>query len=281
MTGRRGVGSGEGIGMDLGLVGRRALVTGSSGGIGAVVAAELAAEGCRVVVHGRDEGRVAARVARIRSDGGQVEGVTGDLGDAEATAALLAEVVEGGPVDILVANAGPFGERTFDEATEADFLRAFETNVVSVVTCVQALLPDMRARGWGRVITVSTRGVISPRPNMVDYSAAKAAVTNLTGSLAQHLAGTGITANTISPGVILTPGMQEMFQSRADAAGDIRPWEELEADIVTGYAANPTGRLGRPEDIAAAAVFLASPRADYINGTTLRVDGAITATVNP
>jgi 3-oxoacyl-[acyl-carrier protein] reductase len=268
--------------MDMRLAGRTALVTGSSAGIGAVIASQLAAEGCRVIVHGRDEGRVTLQAQQIRDAGGQADGITGDLSSREESEALLAEVVETvGPVDILVANAGPFSEHTFDEATEADFLQAFETNVLSVTRCVHALLPAMRARGWGRLITVSTRGVITPLTNMVDYSAAKAAVTNLTGSLAQHLAGSGVTANTISPGVILTPSMQQMFQQRADAAGDTRPWDELEADIVAGYAANPTGRLGRPEDIAAAAVFLASPRADYVNGTTLRVDGAITGTVNP
>ena len=267
--------------MDLHLTSRTALVTGSSAGIGAVIASELAAEGCRVLVHGRDEGKVVRQVEQIRGAGGQADGVTGDIGDPGETEALLAEVVERGPVDILVANAGPFSERTFDEASDGDFLRAFETNVLSVVRCVRALLPAMRARGWGRLITISTRGVIAPLPHMADYSAAKAAVTNLTGNLAQHLAGTGVTANTISPGVILTPSMQEMFQQRADAAGDTRLWADLEADIVAGYAANPTGRLGRAEDIAAAAVFLASPRAGYVNGATLRVDGAITATVNP
>jgi 3-oxoacyl-[acyl-carrier protein] reductase len=267
--------------MDMLLTGRTALVTGSSAGIGAVIAAQLAAEGCRVLVHGRDEGKVTSQVEQIRRDGGHADGVIGDLGDPAETEALLDEVVDRGSVDILVANVGPFSEHTFDEATDEDFLRAFDTNVLSVTRCVRALLPAMRAHGWGRLIMVSTRGVIAPLPNMVDYSMAKAAVTNLTGNLAQHLAGSGITANTISPGVILTPGMQQMFQTRAEAAGDSRPWDELEADIVAGYAANPTGRLGRPEDIAAAAVFLASPRADYVNGATLRVDGAITATVNP
>jgi 3-oxoacyl-[acyl-carrier protein] reductase len=267
--------------MDMLLTGRTALVTGSSAGIGAAIASQLAAEGCRVLVHGRDDDKVARQVEQILRDGGQAAGVTGDIRDPGESEALLAEVVERGPVDILVANAGPFSEHTFDEASDGDFLRAFEANVVSVVRCVRALLPAMRARGWGRIITITTRGVISPLPNMVDYSAAKAGVTNLTAGLAQHLASSGITANTISPGVILTPGMQQMFQMRADAAGDRRPWDELEADIVADYAANPTGRLGRPEDIAAAAVFLASPRAGYINGATLRVDGAITATVNP
>lgn len=267
--------------MDMLLTGRTALVTGSSAGIGAVIASQLATEGCRLLVHGRDEDKVARQVEHIHRDGGHADGVTGDLGNPAETDALLAAAAARGPVDVLVANAGPFSEHTFDEATDGDFLRAFETNVLSVVRCVRALLPSMRARGWGRLITISTRGVIAPLPNMIDYSTAKAAVTNLTGNLSKHLAGTGITANTISPGVILTPSMQQMFQTRADAAGDTRPWDELEADIVAGYAANPTGRLGRPEDIAAAAVFLASPHADYINGATLRVDGAITATVNP
>lgn len=267
--------------MDMQLEGRRALVTGSSAGIGAVVAQWLAAEGCAVVVHGRRVDAVAARVDEIRRDGGAATGVTGDLSSAAETAALLEEVLDAGPVDVLIANAGPFAERTFDAAADADFLAAFEGNLLSVVRCVRAVLPGMRGRGWGRIITVTTRGVVTPLPHMADYSAAKAAVANLTGSLAQHLAGTGITANTISPGVILTPGMRAMFQRRADVEGDTRPWEELEGDLVAAYAANPTGRLGRPEDIAAAAVYLASPHAGYVNGATLRVDGGITGTLNP
>lgn len=263
------------------LTGRTALVTGSSSGIGAAIASQLAAEGCRVIVHGRRQQPVADQVARIRRDGGRATGVSGDLGDAADTDALLDEVLAHGEVDILIANAGPFAEHTFEEASDDDYLRAFESNALSVVRCVRAVLPGMRRRGWGRIITLGTRGAITPLANMIDFSSAKAAVANLTGSLAQQLAGSGITANTISPGVILTPGMREMFLERAEAAGDTRPWAELEADVVADYAANPTGRLGRPEDIAAAALFLASPHADYVNGATLRVDGGITRTVNP
>lgn len=263
------------------LEGRTALVTGSSSGIGATIAARLAEEGCRVMIHGRQPDGVAAQVAEVEAAGGQADAVLGDLGSPEGTARLLASVAELGEVDILVANAGPFGEHTFSTATDEDWQRAFEANVLSVVRCVRALLPGMRERAWGRIITVSTRGAVTPLPHMVEYSAAKAAVVNLTASLAQDVAGSGITANTISPGVILTPSMQDMFQHRADVEGDARAWEEIERDIAIGYAANPTGRLGRPDDIAAAAVFLASPRASYVNGATLRVDGGITGTINP
>lgn len=267
--------------MDLGLRGRTALVTGGSGGVGAAIAESLAGEGCRVVVHGRRRETAAAQAELIVGQGGDAVAVSGDLGDTGETAAMLAEVDAAGPVDVLVANAGPFAEHTFDEATDQAWLGSFEDNVLSVVRCARALVPGMRERGWGRVITVSTRGAITPLPNMTDYSAAKAAVVNLTANLAQQLAGSGVTANTISPGVILTPSMRAMFEQRAAVADDHRPWEELEADIVSGYAANPVGRLGRPADVAAATLFLASVGADYVTGVTLRVDGGMTGTINP
>lgn len=267
--------------MDLELVGLRALVTGSSGGVGAAIAARLASEGCPVIVHGRREGPAVEQADRIRQAGGQAEVLLGDLAVRGEPERLTVAALEAGPVDILVANAGPFAEHTFADATDDDWTSAFVGNVVSAVGCARGVIPTMRRSGWGRIITLGTRGAAIPLPNVVEYSAAKAALINATGALATELAGTGITANVVSPGVILTPGLQEMFESRARAAGDERSWEELEAEVVTDYAPNPVGRLGRPEDIAAAVAFLVSPLADYITGTTLRVDGGITASINP
>lgn len=267
--------------MDLGLRGRRALVTGSSGGVGAAIAHRLAAEGCRVIVHGRREGPAEEQAASIIAAGGDAEVLLGDLTDHDGPRRVTAAALSGGPVDVLVANAGPFGEHRFAEATDADWTAAFAGNVLSAVGCARGVLPGMRSAGWGRIITIGTRGVATPLPNMVEYSAAKAALVNATVALAHELAGTGVTANVVSPGVILTPGLRRMFEERARAAGDERPWEDLEAEVVTDYAPNPVGRLGRPEDVADAVAFLSSPLADYVTGATLRVDGGLTPSVNP
>jgi len=266
--------------MDLQLVGRRALITGSTTGIGAAIADRLAAEGGTVAIHGRDRQRAERRVQTIKSRGGQAELVLGDLSRRDGAQEVVDSALAGGPVDILVANTGPFAEHTFDSATDQDWVDTFQSNVVSGIGVIRGVLPGMRGNGWGRIVTVGSRAAAVPLPNMIDYSAAKAAVVNFTCALAKHLAGTGITANTVSPGVIVTPGMQRMFE-RGAAAESSRPWAELEAEITQDYAPNPTGRLGRPEDIAAAVAFLVSPVADYINGTTLRVDGGITPSINP
>ena len=246
------------------------MITGSSSGVGREVARTLAAEGCAVLVHGRDEGTAEETARAIRDSGGRAEVTLGDLTDPDAAERVAAAAQE---VDILVNNAGPFSEHTWDDATPEHWISAFDGNVVSAVRMIQAVLPSMKAAGWGRVITLGSRAAVTPLTNMVEYSAAKAAVVNLTVGLAQHLAGTGVTANCISPGVILTPSMQQMFVDRADSDSS---WSDLEQSITADYAPNPVGRLGRPRDIADAVAFLASPRADYVNGATLRVDGGIT-----
>ncbi|MBI0292956.1 SDR family oxidoreductase [Streptomyces sp. PRKS01-29] len=262
--------------MDLDLTGRRAMVTGSSGGIGAAVARRLVDEGCAVLVHGRDPEHAAEVAVRLRAAGGVADVVLGDLADGDAAATVAERALEWG-VEILVNNAGPFAEHDWETAEPAAWLDAVNGNVVSAVRLIQALVPRMRERGWGRVVSVGSRAATTPLPNMVEYSAAKAAVVNMTTSLAQHLAGSGITANTVSPGVIVTDSMRQMFEDGAAARGWPGQWTKLEPLVVAEYAPNPTGRLGTAEDIAAVVAFLVSPLAGYINGINLRVDGGITS----
>jgi 3-oxoacyl-[acyl-carrier protein] reductase len=260
--------------MDLDLAGRRVLVTASSGGIGAAVARRLADEGCAVLVHGRDPMRADEVAEELSASGGVVDVVLGDLTDDEAAGWVAQRACEWG-VEVLVNNAGPFVEHDWETAGPAAWLEAVNGNVVSAVRMIRALVPGMRERGWGRVVNVGSRAATTPLPNMVEYSAAKAAVVNMTTSLARHLAGSGITANTISPGVIVTDGMRQMFEDGAAARGWPEEWPELEPLVVAEYAPNPAGRLGTAEDIAAVVAFLASPLAGYINGIDLRVDGGI------
>ncbi|MGW9175776.1 SDR family NAD(P)-dependent oxidoreductase [Streptomyces decoyicus] len=266
--------------MDLRLAGQGALVTGSSSGIGATIAETLADEGCDILVHGRNAGAAAAVAEQVAARGVRAEVVLGDLTEP-GVAEQVALTARDFGARILVNNAGPFAEQDWESSGPADWRAAFESNVLPTVRVSQTLLPSLRAHGWGRVITIGSRAVRTPLPHMAAYSAAKAAVVNMTTSLARHLAGTGVTANCVSPGVIVTPSMYRMFEERAATGEDTGTAPEGgpdEADIVAEYAPNPSGRLGRPEDIAAAVAYLASPRADYVNGIELRVDGGITGT---
>ncbi len=260
--------------MDLRIAGRRAFVTGSTAGIGLEVATTLAAEGLEVTIHGRDPDRTA-QVARGKGVSPAFGVITGDLVDGHQRAEVI-EAVTAGRFDIVVNAAGPFSEHTVETATPQDWSDAFTANVISAVDVSRAALPWMREQGWGRVITIGTRAVRTPLPNMIEYSAAKAALEAASIAMAQHVADTGITVNMVSPGVILTPGLREMFAARTEYEG--RPWEDIEPLVTTTYAPNPVGRLGRPHDIAAMVTFLASESAGYITGANIPVDGGITGT---
>ena len=252
-------------------------MTASSTGIGYAIAERLAAEGCAVLVHGRGRTRAEDAASRLRAAGGTVEVVVGDLTDEEAARAVAARARDWG-AEVLVNNAGPFAEHDLEDADPAAWLAAMDANVASAVRLIRVLVPTMRERGWGRIINIGSRAATTPLPNMITYSAAKAAVVNMTTALAQHLAGTGITANTVSPGVIVTGSMRHMFEQRASEQGQPRPWTELEPLVLAEYAPNPSGRLGTPGDVAAAVTFLASPLCGYINGINMRVDGGVTPT---
>ncbi|MYZ35798.1 MULTISPECIES: SDR family NAD(P)-dependent oxidoreductase [unclassified Streptomyces] len=260
--------------MDLQLNGKRALVTGSSTGLGEEIAKVLAAEGAAVVVHGRDEARAVAVAKAIREDGGEASVAVGDLAtDAGADAVRAASVV-GGPVDILVNNLGVYDPAaTWSSISSADWSGIYNTNVVSSVRTIQRFVPDMRERGWGRVIQISS--VLGDRPmaSQPHYAATNAARDNLAASLARELKHTGVTSNSVAAGGILTPTTEAYLTDLGRQNGWGETWEEIEPKAVEALATNDTGRIGRRRDYADLVAFLASPLSGYITGTTLRADG--------
>ncbi|MFE0630768.1 SDR family NAD(P)-dependent oxidoreductase [Streptomyces sp. NPDC058864] len=252
--------------MDLNLTGRRALVTGSSSGLGAAIARLLAAEGADVVVHGRD----GARTREVAEKTGAVAVAIGDLATDDGADAV-ARVA--GEVDVLVNNAGSYDHVGWAGATSADWLRTYEVNVVSGVRMIQRLVPGMRERGWGRVIQIGGGLASQPIAMQPHYNASLAARHNLAVSLARELKDTGVTSNVVSPGAILVDAVEELITGLAPERGWGRSWEEIERNAAREFVPNDVGRFGRPEEIAGAVAYLASPYADYISGATIRVDG--------
>ncbi|MDX2274545.1 MAG: SDR family oxidoreductase [Hyphomonadaceae bacterium] len=257
------------------LAGKRAFISGSSSGIGAATARLFAREGAKVFVHGRNPERTEAVAKEI---GSESSWKTADLRDGAAADALIAAVHEQlGGVDILVNNAG--GETAADGAidwlsvTPEDFAAAYNANLISAVRMIRAFAPGMKERGWGRIIQISSGIAHYPTPNMPDYSAAKSAMNTTTESLAKALARTGVTVNTISPGLMLTPSVEGWLRGIAKKANWGDDLATIEKKATERIAANLVGRLGRAEDIANTVLFLAGEGASFINGEDIRVTG--------
>jgi 3-oxoacyl-[acyl-carrier protein] reductase len=261
--------------MDLQLKGKRALVTGSSGGIGEAIAKTLAREGVSVVVHGRNQRRATRVAAAIEADGGTAYVTLGDLSldDAAHNVAEAALSAWGG-IDILVNNAGVGGrQRSWFEIPLTQWAQMVNSDVLSMVRLVQHLAPHMRERGWGRIIQIASAAALQPLGDDPDYSAAKAAMVNLSVSLSKALADSGVTANTISPGGIRTAGFEWVWRQIAKRRGWGDDWRAIERRIVAEVLPNPTGRLGSVEEVASLVAFVASPLGGYLNGANLRIDG--------
>ena len=261
--------------MDLQLKGKRALVTGSSSGIGEAVAKTFAREGVSVVVHGRNERRAMRVAAEIEAEGGTACVALGDLSLDESARSVAETACSAlGGIDILVNNAGVGGpQRSWFGTPTVQWAHLVNNDVLSMVRLVHSLVPQMRQRGWGRVIQIASPAAVQPLGEGPDYSAAKAATVNLTVSLSKALANSGVTANTISPGGILTAGFERVWREIAAQRGWGGAWPEIERRIVSEVLPNPTNRLGRVEEVASLVAFVASPLGGYINGANLRVDG--------
>lgn len=259
--------------MDFQLKGKRALVTGSTLGIGWATARELAAEGTHVILNGRDSARLANAVARIQAEFPQasVEGVAADLSTSAGCQQLLDAA---GEVDILVNNLGIFEPKAFEQITDADWTRFFEVNVLSGVRLSRHHLPRMKARGWGRIVFISSESGICPPADMVHYGMSKSAQLSVSRGLAETCVGTGVTVNAVLPGPTRTEGVGEFFAKLARDAG--QTLAQAEHDFFK--FARPTSILQRfiePTEVAAMVTYVCSPRAAATNGAALRVEGGV------
>jgi NAD(P)-dependent dehydrogenase (short-subunit alcohol dehydrogenase family) len=271
--------------MDLHLGGKKALVTGSSKGIGEAIARKLALEHAVVIVHSRDR-TPAERVAQdIIKLGGNAFVVVGDLTDDDQVPQLV-ETAEklAGPIDIVVNNAGGSGvtKDTWKLTQPDTWAAAYDRNVLAALRVTTRLLPRMQEARWGRVINISIMAATMPPPTAPDYSVAKAALNAMTASMAKAAAAEGITVNAIYPGTIHSATLDARFREVAEERGlasKDAPWEEVERAVLPMFAQVPLGRVGRLDEIAAAVAFLASPVAEYITGVNLRIDGGLSPVI--
>lgn len=261
--------------MDLGISGRTALVLGASGGLGRAMALALAAEGVRVAVAARNQVRLAETAAMIRAAGGEAVTLIWDVADRSVIDANVATVERMlGPIDILINNTGGPPPTTAAGQDPTLWLDKFNAMILSVIAITDAVLPGMRARKWGRVITSTSAGVIAPIPNLGISNTLRAALHGWSKTLAREVAADGVTCNIIVPGRIATDRITFLDGERAKREG--KPIEEVEA---ANAAAIPIGRMGDPAEYGAVAAFLASAPAAYVTGTVTRVDGGMIASV--
>ncbi len=244
-----------------GLAGQVAVVTGGSRGIGRAIALALAREGCRVVINYHSNASAAEQVvAEIEALGSQALAVQGDVSIAAQAQALIERALEAfGAIDILVNNAGITRDGLLMRMSEADWDAVLDTNLKGAYHCVKAVQRSMLRRRAGRIIQISSVSGLRGNAGQANYAAAKAGLIGFTKAVARELAPRGITVNAVAPGFIET--------DMTEALG-----EEMMAQVQTQI---PLQRLGRPEDVAAAVVFFASPQAAYITGQVLCVDGGL------
>jgi NAD(P)-dependent dehydrogenase (short-subunit alcohol dehydrogenase family) len=258
--------------MELQLRGKRALVTGSTAGIGFAIARALAAEGAQVVVNGRTQERVDAAVREI---GGGARGIAADLGTARGAARILAEVPQ---VDVLVNNVGIFEAKPFADIADEDWLRLFETNVLSGVRLSRGYLPGMVRAGWGRVIFISSESAVQIPAEMIHYGVTKTAQLALSRGLAETVGGTGVTVNVVLPGPTRSEGVGVFVEGLARAKGVSA--EQVEREFFREMRASSLlQRFESPEEIAPLVVFLASPLSSAITGSALRADGGVVRSI--
>ena len=259
--------------MDLGLKGKRALVTGSTAGIGFATARALAGEGAQVTVNGRTEARVGAAVDRLRGElsGANIDGIAADLSSGAGCRALTDYLPE---VDVLVNNMGIFEPKPFEAIPDEDWIRFFETNVLSGIRLARHYVRGMRSRNWGRIVFVSSESALQIPTEMIHYGMTKTAQLAVSRGLAETLAGTGVTVNSVLPGPTSSEGVGEFVTQMATARGVGAATVEREF-FATARPSSVIQRFATPDEVAAMITYVCSAQASATTGAALRVDGGV------
>jgi NAD(P)-dependent dehydrogenase (short-subunit alcohol dehydrogenase family) len=263
--------------MIIDLSGKRAIVSGSTAGIGFASARGLALSGAAVVINGRSEKRVEEAVRRLKSEApkADVTGIAADLATAEGVAAFVAKAAD---ADILVNNLGIFEPKPFEAISDSDWLRFFETNVMSGIRLTRHYLPAMVKRGWGRVVFISSESGLNIPVEMIHYGMTKTAQLALSRGLAESVAGTGVTVNAVLPGPTRSEGVADFFGKMAQKQGVSQ--KAMEKQFIAEH--RPTSllqRLATPEEVANMVVYVCSPQASATTGAALRVDGGVVRSI--
>jgi NAD(P)-dependent dehydrogenase (short-subunit alcohol dehydrogenase family) len=262
--------------MIIDLSGKRAIITGSTSGIGFAIATGLVASGAAVVINGRNQKTVDAAVARLAkgADGkgaAKVDGIAADLATAAGAAAFVARASD---ADILVNNLGIFEPKPFEAISDDDWQRFFETNVMSGVRMSRHYLPQMVKRGWGRIVFISSESGLNIPPEMIHYGTTKTAQIAIARGLAESVAGSGVTVNAVLPGPTRSDGVADFFAKLAREQGVSQA--EMERDFIANH--RPTSlikRLATVDEVASMVVYVCSPQASATTGAALRVDGGV------
>jgi 3-oxoacyl-[acyl-carrier protein] reductase len=261
--------------MDLGIKDKVALVLGAGGGLGSAIATTLAKEGAHVALADIDAEAVERVVAEITQAGGKAMGVAFDLADRAAMEARVTAIEAAfGPVDILVNNTGGPPPTPAAGQDPALWSKSFDQMVLSVITLTDRVLPGMRARKWGRIVTSTSSGVVAPIPNLGISNALRLSLVGWSKTLAREVGRDGVTANIVLPGRVATKRIR--FLDEQKAKRENRSVDEVSAEST---ASIPAGRYGEPQEYADVVAFLASNRASYVNGSVIRVDGGLIASV--
>lgn len=259
--------------MDLGLKGKRALVTGSTAGIGFATARALAAEGACVTVNGRTQARVDKAVDALKHEfpGATISGIAADLSRSEGCEALVGQLSD---VDVLVNNLGIFEPKPFDQISDEDWTRFFDTNVLSGVRLSRHYMRGMRSRNWGRIVFVSSESALQIPAEMIHYGMTKTAQLAVARGLAETLAGTGITVNSVLPGPTASEGVGGFVAQMAASRGVDTATVEREF-FATARPSSILQRFATPDEIAAMIAYVCGVPASATTGAALRVDGGV------